>query len=72
MFGYFFVAMRFLSSSVTGGPYILFSKFRFGLRALWDGGRYLSGCGITGAAFCCSAACRRLNSSDRPLDEADA
>lgn len=65
MLGYFLVAMRFLSSSDIGGPYTLFSRFLFGALLLCDGGRYLSGCGITGVACCC-AACRRRNSSDRP------
>lgn len=74
MLGYFLVAMRFLSSSDIGGPYILLSRSRFGLRALCDGGRYLSGCGITGVFFCfiCSAALRRRNSAERPLEGVDA
>jgi hypothetical protein len=32
----------------------------------------LSGCGIAGVALFCCAVCRRLNSSERPFDEADA
>jgi hypothetical protein len=75
IFGYFFVAMRFLSSSDTGAPYILFSRFRFGLRALWDGGRNLSGCGITGVGFglrCAWASLRRRNSAESPLEGVEA
>lgn len=66
MFGYFFVAMRFLSSSLSFGPYTLPTpgSERRGSVLPWDGGRYLSGCGMTGCFVLAAAARRRSNSAE--------
>jgi hypothetical protein len=64
MFGYFFVAILFRSSSLGFGPYTLPSPASARRTVLpCDGGRYVSGCGMTFCFVLAAAARRRSNSA---------